>query len=307
MTASTPQVRPLRAAAREMIRELGFLTQRSSETGITHAQCHALLELQQSGPLSSGELARRLLVDKSTASRTVGQLLEQKLATVRADPNDLRRKTISLSAAGRRLLKRVHRLADQQVGEALELLPEPQRNAVVAGVRDYAKALRRRRLLRDYEIRPIQRRDDAAMAGIIRAVMTEHGACGAGYSINDPEVDAMFRTYNRPRHGFFVIEHAGRVVGGGGFGPLEGAGRTVCELRKMYLLPETRGLGLGARLVSEILAAARRRGFRTCYLETLESMDRAGRLYESFGFRQLDGPLGNTGHFSCDRWYSRAL
>ena len=141
------------------------------------------------------------------------------------------------------------------------------------------------------------------MAAIIREVMTSFGAYGPGYSINDPEVDAMSAHYSEPRTAFFVVEEAGRVLGGGGIGPLAGAEADVCELRKMYFLPALRGRGIGARLLHHCLDAARERGYRRCYLETLSGMDAAMRLYAKAGFMPLRGSLGATGHRGCNRYY----
>lgn len=141
------------------------------------------------------------------------------------------------------------------------------------------------------------------MAAIIREVMTSFGAYGPGYSINDPEVDAMSAHYAGPRAAFFVVEQEGRVLGGGGFGPLAGADADTCELRKMYFLPELRGRGVGASLLGRCLDAARARGYRRCYLETLTRMDAAQKLYAKAGFTPLPGPLGATGHSGCNRFY----
>ena len=158
-----------------------------------------------------------------------------------------------------------------------------------------------------YSIRPIEARDDAAMARIIRTVMPEFGACGSGFAINDPEVDWMHRAYSAPRCAYFVVEVDGEVVGGGGVAPLEGGDPEVCELRKMYFLPQARGLGAGAALMETSLRKARELGFRRCYLETLTGMDAAMRLYERSGFRRIDAPMGATGHGGCDIWYLRDL
>ena len=159
------------------------------------------------------------------------------------------------------------------------------------------------RVTTDPLIRPIRPADDVAMGAIIREVMTSFGAYGPGYSINDPEVDAMSAHYPEPRAAFFVVEEDGRVLGGGGIGPLAGANADVCELRKMYFLPALRGRGIGGRVLRLCLDAARERGYRRCYLETLGGMDAAMRLYTKAGFKQLCGPLGATGHSGCNRYY----
>ena len=152
-------------------------------------------------------------------------------------------------------------------------------------------------------LRPIRAEDDVAMAAVIRSVMPEFGACGDGFAINDPEVDWMSRAYSAPRHAYFVLERDGRVLGGAGVAPLAGGDARTCELRKMYFLPEARGLGAGAAMMARCLDAARGFGFRQCYLETLTGMDAAMRLYERSGFRRIDAPMGTTGHGGCDRFY----
>ena len=86
-------------------------------------------------------------------------------------------------------------------------------------------------------------------------------------------------------------------------GALDGGPEGVCELRKMYFLPELRGRGAGAALMAQCLDAARKLGHRQVYLETLRGMDAAQKLYERTGFRRLDGPMGATGHFGCNRFY----
>lgn len=152
-------------------------------------------------------------------------------------------------------------------------------------------------------IRPIRPGDDPAMAAIIREVMTSFGARGPGFAINDREVDAMSANYRGTRTVFFVVEERGRILGGGGIAPLAGSEADVCELRKMYFLPEARGRGIGEQLLRRCLDAARERGYRRCYLETLTGMDAAMKLYRKLGFRPLCGPLGDTGHFGCDQHF----
>jgi putative acetyltransferase len=154
-----------------------------------------------------------------------------------------------------------------------------------------------------FSIRPINVNDNAAMASIIRAVMPEFGADGPGFAIHDAEVDRLYEAYNLPHSAYFVVEGDGGVLGGAGVAPLENGEPDVCELRKMYFLPEARGAGAGSAMMQQCLTAARERGFRRCYLETLTGMDGAQALYLRSGFRPLDKPMGGTGHFSCDRFF----
>ena len=154
-----------------------------------------------------------------------------------------------------------------------------------------------------FAIRPIEARDNAAVAAVIRSVMPEFGAIGEGFAINDPEVDWMSRAYDVPRAAYFVVESDGVVLGGGGIAQLERGDGDTCELRKMYFLPGLRGLGAGSALMERCLASARAFGYRRCYLETLRGMDSAMKLYESSGFHRIGAPRGQTGHGGCNTFY----
>lgn len=160
---------------------------------------------------------------------------------------------------------------------------------------------------RTFLIRPIEPRDDAAVAAIIRHVMPEFGAGGEGFAIHDTEVGAMCAAYTKPRSAYFVLEMDGKVIGGGGVAPLEHGEPDVCELRKMYFLPEARGLGAGHAMITRCLDTACELAFKRCYLETLTGMDAAQALYRKHGFTALCAPMGRTGHHGCDRWFIRTL
>ncbi|HWM86120.1 MAG TPA: bifunctional helix-turn-helix transcriptional regulator/GNAT family N-acetyltransferase [Kofleriaceae bacterium] len=284
-----------------------MLENRVSGSGVTNSQCHALIEIERQGVMAAGELAAVLNLDKSTTSRTVASLVRSGLVAARDDGGDRRRRPLALTAKGRRVLASLHGAVNEQVNGALALLGESERDTVLRGMELYAKALARRRAQQEFAIRPITRKDDPVVAGIVRAGLTEFGATGPGFAIHDPEVDSISAGYSAPGHGYWVLVRRGQVVGGGGFAPLTGGEPGVCELRKMYFTPEARGVGMGARMLAHVLEEASRAGHRTCYLETLEAMVQARRLYESFGFRRIEGPMGATGHFGCDAWYLRDL
>lgn len=167
--------------------------------------------------------------------------------------------------------------------------------------------MRKNRLQANYTVRSIQKRDNETIARVIREVMTEFQAIGEGYSINDPEVDDMYGNYQDSKACYYVISDGEEAVGGGGIGPLKGGDRHTCELRKMFFLPEVRGIGFGRRLLQLLMNEARQRGYKKCYLETLDRMWQANELYSKNGFELLKRPQGNTGHCACDRWYQLDL
>jgi len=301
-------VRQVRAASRRMVRQLGLLADGAgaAASGPTLSECHVLTELGREAPLTITELADRLALDKSTMSRTVGRLRRRGLVGS-VEVADKRAKPIRLTPKGRRALTRLDRFADRRVAGALERLDPAGREAVVEGLELYAKALARCRALRDYTIRPVRRSDDRALARMIRGVMAEYGVADSVCAGEGSEVDAMYDAYRGDRAQYLVVARGRRVLGGGGIGPLAGADASVCELRKMYFLPELRGLGLGRTVLERLLERAKALGYRQCYLETSDSMAEARRLYERVGFREVDRQVGYTGYTSCNRWYLKEL
>lgn len=161
--------------------------------------------------------------------------------------------------------------------------------------------------MKNTRIRPIQADDNAATAAVIRQVLTEYGLNREGFAFVDTELDSLFENYRAPRAAYFVAEVDGKIMGGAGFGPLLGGDESTAELKKMYLLPEARGLGLGKGLMEALLPLVEAGGYTRLYLETMPEMKDAIRVYEKYGFEALTKPMGNTGHHGCQAFYARSI
>lgn len=148
-------------------------------------------------------------------------------------------------------------------------------------------------------IRPIQKDDNAQVAAVVRKVLVDMGAPKVGTAYADEALDTMYEHYDRPKAAYFVVEDNGIVIGCAGIAQLDNYDGNVCELQKMYFLEEARGKGLGSAMMKKCLDTARDFGFEQCYLETMPYMEAAQKLYKRTGFDYIDGPMGNTGHFSC--------
>ena len=153
-------------------------------------------------------------------------------------------------------------------------------------------------------LRPIKKSDDKALAHIIRSTLAEFGANHPGTVYFDASTDHLSILFKKERSHYFVAEINGKLVGGGGIFPTDGLPFDTCELVKMYLLPEARGRGLGKTIVKKCLETARLYGFSRIYLESMPELGQALKLYEKFGFTYLNAPMGNSGHFGCEKHMS---
>lgn len=151
-------------------------------------------------------------------------------------------------------------------------------------------------------IRDIEPRDNAELAQIIRASLAEFGANKPGTVYFDPTTDNLYLLFREQGSHYYVAESGSTLLGGAGIFPSPGLPDGTCELVKMYLRPEARGKGLGRMLIDKCLETAREKGYKRVYLETMPELAKAVKTYERFGFRYLEGPMGNTGHFGCDVW-----
>ncbi|WP_405206993.1 GNAT family N-acetyltransferase [Aquimarina sp. LLG6339-5] len=157
------------------------------------------------------------------------------------------------------------------------------------------------------KIRSVALEDNQALAQVIRDVLIEMGVPKVGTAYEDEALDVMYETYDAPRKKYFVVEDSGKIIGGAGIAQLEKGGSEICELQKMYFLPEARGKGLGSQMMSKCLEFAKEQGFVKCYLETMPYMKEARKLYGRVGFKALDAPMGDTGHYSCQAWMIKDL
>lgn len=156
-------------------------------------------------------------------------------------------------------------------------------------------------------IRSIQPSDNPALAKIVKDTLAEFGANHPNTVYYDPTTDALYELFQKERAVYNVAELDGAIVGGGGIYPTDGLPEDTCELVKMYLVPEARGMGLGKMLIEKCIAQARENGFRYIYLESMPELKQALKVYARFGFEYLKGPMGNSGHTGCSLWMLREV
>ena len=152
----------------------------------------------------------------------------------------------------------------------------------------------------NFKIRLIERADDASVEQVIRSCLIEFGANHEGTAWADPDLCRFSQIYNTDGNAYWVaVDDGGRIIGGTGIGYLTDE---ICELQKMYCIPEARGMGVASALLSTALSYARCY-YKRCYLETLPNMLQAQKFYEKNGFKRVYEPVIQTAHFACDVRY----
>ncbi|MEZ8353057.1 GNAT family N-acetyltransferase [Vibrio splendidus] len=296
----------LRELSRQLVRQLGMLDKDCGDIALPPIQAHTLIELEQQ-PLTVNQLADKLNIDKSNASRAVNNLARNSLIQTSPHPNDKRSVVASVTEQGINTLAQLHSQQNQFYDSVLERLTEAETQQVSGGIKHYLRALQQSHASSGVMVRSLQQQDNTVVANVIRQVSYENGLTeDKGYGVADPTLEDMFNVYNNERSQYWVIELDGKVVGGGGFAPLAGMPE-VCELQKMYFLPETRGKGLAKRLVNMSMEKAKELGYQHMYLETTECLKAAIKLYEKLGFEHLDSAWGETGHDACEVVMAKTL
>ena len=155
----------------------------------------------------------------------------------------------------------------------------------------------------NFVIWTIQKKDNRALALVIRNTLAEFGANKPGTVFFDETTDHLYELFQKKWGSvYYVVEKENRIIGGGGIYPTNGLPQHTCELVKMYLLPQARGIGLGRMLIEKCMQFAKDAGYKQVYLETMPELKNALTVYEKMGFKYLDKPMGTSGHFGCDLW-----
>jgi len=151
-----------------------------------------------------------------------------------------------------------------------------------------------------FEIAPAGGADDLADVRTLFRAYVDWLGIDLSYQGFEEELAGLPGKYAPPAGGLFLARRAdGTVLGCVGLRAFGEAGAS--EMKRLYVLPEARGLGVGAALVERVVAAARDAGYAEMLLDTLPSMTGAIKLYRAAGFAEVpayyDTPIAETVFF----------
>lgn len=151
------------------------------------------------------------------------------------------------------------------------------------------------------EIREVRAGDVPAVIELVAATLREFGLEFGVGAPTDEQLHHLPGSYAEHGGAFWIARDGDAIVGTAGVFPVTDG---TFELRKMYLRPETRGTGIGKRLLDTAIAWSREHGGRWLVLDTVEAMSRAIAFYERHGFVRDDAQRRGS---RCSRGYALPL
>jgi putative acetyltransferase len=157
------------------------------------------------------------------------------------------------------------------------------------------------------DIRRIEKKDNLALAKMIRKVFEENDAPKKGTVYSDPITDNLYELFQTPGSILWVAKINNEIIGCCGVFPTNGLPVNCAELVKFYLSQDVRGKGIGKKLMQKSIQSAKDFKYTQLYLESLPQFSKAVSIYEKQGFEKLNQPLGNSGHITCNIWMLKKL
>jgi putative acetyltransferase len=154
---------------------------------------------------------------------------------------------------------------------------------------------------RDFYIRSWRPKDRQRVIEVVASVLTEYGLNWEP-ELADRDVCEIEAYYWQNFGEFWVVESGQDLVGTAAYYPIT-RGNQAVEIRKMYLLPNARGQGLGRHLLTRLEQTIHQQGYREIWIETASVLEAAVALYESSGYE----PALGVDTPRCDRVYLKRL
>lgn len=270
----------LRSFNRAHTLRIGVLGESFLQTGRPLGPVRLLFEVGPSGA-SVLDLRRRLHLDSGYVSRLLRDLEQDDLVTVTPDPDDRRRRVVHLTRAGRRAWDELDNRSDALAGSLVEPLTEQQRLRLADALAT-ADHLLGAAAIAFHDIDPRSHEAIAAMTAYFDELAVRFTD---GFDPGDTLVgDAPSM---RPPSGTFVVARTeyDEVAACGGVLRHD---EESAEIKRMWVHPDWRGVGLGRRLLDHLEQRAGDLGYTRIVLDTNATLTEAIAMYEGSGYHAIE-------------------
>jgi DNA-binding MarR family transcriptional regulator/GNAT superfamily N-acetyltransferase len=258
------------------------------------AESRLLFEIGEDGA-EVGELRARLDLDSGYLSRLLRSLESQGLSTTETAPHDRRTRRARLTSAGATELMTLNWRSDRLARSILAHLNEGQRKRLADAMAEVERLLSASAVRIDVD-RPDSRDAQYCLGHYFDELSHRfEGGFDPAKSLA-PTLDE----FAPPRGTFLVARLHGQPIGCGGFKPVA----DYAYIKRMWIAPAARGLGLGRRLLRELEDHAQDIGYRKIRLETEKALTEAQHLYRSSGYREI--PPFNDERYA-HHWFEKPL
>lgn len=285
----------IRAASRQLVRQLGFMGGKFAGTDLSLSAAHALIEIE-AGKVTARDLTDRLCLEKSSVSRMLRKLVETG-DVAETGGSDGRFKFLSLTDAGRERTAAIHAFARNRVAQALAELGPGQDHAILEGLNLYASAL----MAAEHAPGDVCAIDIVSgyQTGLIARVTQMHAhsyARTAGFALQFEAwvaggLSEFCGRLGAPSNGIWVAMRGREIVGSIAIDG-EDLGGGVAHLRWFIFDDGARGGGC-RKLLGAALAFVDACDFVETHLWTFGGLDAARNLYEEGGFTLAEERAGS--------------
>ncbi|MBP5857620.1 MarR family transcriptional regulator [Marivibrio halodurans] len=280
MNVAETDIESVRAFNRVVTRRVGALESSFLGRGRPLAECRVLFEIGPGEGVRVAELRARLGLDSGYMSRLLRSLGREGLIVLAPDPADRRVRRATLTEAGAREWRTLDELSDGFARDLLMAVDPRRRERLVRAMAEVERLL----TAASVAVAPVDPEAEEARACLARYVEELSTRFEAGF---DParSISAAAAEMRPPRGLFLLARLDGRAVGCGGLkAGREGGG----EVKRMWVAPDVRGLGVARRLLAAIEeAAVDEFGLDTLRLETNGALREAQALYRASGYREV--------------------
>lgn len=241
-------------------------------------------------------LRARLGLDSGYVSRVLRSLERQKLARMRTSSADARVRHVYLTKSGMAERAELDRLSDALATRILDPLNDKQRARLLAAMTDVE------RLIEASMVRfAVEDPESADARWCLQQYFNELDARfdgGFDPSVSRPTAADEIRP---PAGAFVIVRLRGNPVG---CGLVKCQQRHAAHIRRMWVAPSARGLGVGRRLLQELEQVARKLGARTVQLDTNKVLSEAIALYRRSGYKEVK-PFSDEPY--AHHWFAKRL
>jgi putative acetyltransferase len=281
-------IQEIRHFNRYYTNKVGLLSRYHFDTEFTLTEARVLLEIARRGEHSLSGLRLDLNADMGYLSRVARRLSSLELLALRRDASDGRMLVLELTTRGRKAVEKIDAASDLRTKELVSSLGEEEARALVEHLRSAERILEKRTTTPPV----IERARSSTDVATARVLMREYAAfLGADLSFQgfEKELASLPGNYAPPTGALFLARVS---TGTGGAEPAGCVGLRklspgICEMKRLFVRPEYRGLRIGRLLAVRVVEEAKTLGYEKMRLDTLDRLKGAVGLYRSMGFRQI--------------------